>query len=411
MKLFRLPFSDGVLELKKSGEVVAATYTPLKELPVFSLAEGKVVKRDPFLDGFFVQIPNFGEFFIPQSHAFNVNVGSKVLVQVVRERLEDKPPLVSTKIFLPFCGCYAVLNNKSWVKLLDNRKPLEVFKEFTERWNVSLTVYNGERCLNNLPKLEGIVKKIHEKALSLPFLWKGFYTFLLEDCGGEVRVPDRELCKDLKPFEELVGFNVPCGEVTLEKFLKEANFSKFSNYLFSQRKNFDGGYLLTGEVGGITVIDVNGYGSKSDINQNALKEIVRFVKTNRVGGVIVIDFAGLKMDPNLKGELKRLLAPLRCSVRGFTNSGLFEIVCPKLGPTVKERMGEYSPVCDNLVKSDEVLLYEILEQIPQVYTEKVLIKLNPLRKGLEEKLSQLLRKKFEIFLNWEIPINKFLVEF
>jgi len=411
MGIYRIPFPFGVWEIERTSYGVKTLFTPLEEPPVFSLLEGKVIKRDPTLEGFFVDVPSFGEFFLPNKQPQKVKVGEKILLQVSRESLEGKPPTVSTKIIIPFCGCEIVLNNKSRVFFLTEKKHFEELKNWVSRWKVSLNVYNPSLCLKNLPFAEKFIRLLVRKNLKLPFLWKGIYTLLLNSCGGNIFAPSEDLCSELEPLKELFPLNINCAVKGLKKILKEVKISEIASRVFSEKFSFNGGFLLIGTTGGITAIDINGYTSKSELNKNALKAVAEYLNIAQIGGSIIVDLAGLKRNSNLKEDLRKLLTPLGCKVLGYTNGGLLEIICPKRTPPVKERLGLYNPVCGNVVKNNLLLVYEILEKLPDIYTEEIILKINPLRREIEEELRKFTLTNLKIRFDWNIPLNNFSLEF
>jgi len=410
VEFFRLPFSHGVWEIAKSTpEVEETLFTPFNEPPLYSFVRGKVIKRDPLLDGFFVETPS-GELFLPSQHSKGLKVGSKALFQVVRESIENKPPLVSSKFFLPFCGCDLIFDSKGRVVFFEKKNLFEELKNFAQKWNLSLRVYNPKMCFENLPRLETFLNLLKENQFE-NLRWEGIFILLLKSCGGKVKTFKSELCQFKDRFEEIFNIPIECSILPLRQLLKELDIDSIARFLFSEKIPFEGGYLIVGEVGGITVMDVNGYSSKKEINRNALKTIRRYLQINRTGGTVVVDFAGLKKRENLKEFAKQLLTPLGCSVKGFTNGGLFEIVCPKKVPSVNFRLSEENKICQRRVKSSQLVAYQIGGLLSTKRGGKVKVVLNPLRKELEEYLKDLYWVNLEFSFDWGVPIDGYLLEF
>lgn len=105
-----------------------------------------------------------------------------------------------------------------------------------------------------------------------------------------------------------------------------------------------GGSIVIQETSIGTMIDVNtGIGNMAAVNHEAAKEIARQIRLRNLGGIILIDFAGL----NDKAEQKRLAATLNqafdldpCTVElhGVTKLGLFEISRHRRTPSLMERV-------------------------------------------------------------------------
>ncbi len=411
MGIYRIPFSFGIWEVEKTPFGVETLFTPLEEPPVYSLLVGKVIRREPTLEGFFVEVPPFGDFFLPFKHSKNLKVGDTALFQIARESFEGKPSLVSANIFIPFCGCSIVLNDKSKVYFLEEKRFFKEFKNWTSRWKVSLNVYNPPLCLKHLPLAEHFLSLLRKGKLKLPLLWKGVYTLLLKSCGGKVIVPSKDLCNGLKTLKELFPLDIQCEEKGLKRFLREVEISKLATAVFEKKVPFNGGFLLISTAGGITTIDINGYWNKSELNRNAVNAVVNYLKLNQIGGTVIIDPAGLKKDNNLKQELKKHLAPLGCKILGYTNGGLLELICPRRSPSIKERLGSYNSVCGTILKRDQLMVYEILEKLPDIYTEEIILKINPLRREIEEELRKFTLTNLKIRFDWNIPLNNFSLEF
>jgi len=106
-----------------------------------------------------------------------------------------------------------------------------------------------------------------------------------------------------------------------------------------------GGSLIIQETALGTMIDVNSSGSSSltTVNNHAAAEIARQIRLRNIGGVILIDFAGL----NDKEEQKRLSAqllkafnfdPCTVELHGVTKLGLFEVSRHRRTPPLMERV-------------------------------------------------------------------------
>ncbi len=405
MAFFRFPFPNGILEVFHSHERTVLDFTPSEGPSLYSILEGKVLKKDDLLKGFFVEIEPFGEAFLPFSSAEGIKVGDRTLFQISREGLEGKPPRVSTKFFIPFCGCDIVFDGRGRVSFFGKPSRFKELKETAKRLRISLKVLDGEKCLQNLPKVERFLKLLKEGRIKL--LWEGIYTLLLRSCGGEVLVPERELCEKLNILGELFGIETLCRVESLRKLLLRFSFSRLAGLLFKDRIDFDGGFFLLGGAGNITVVDVNGYGSAEFINRKAVELLERLKLVGRLEGRILVDFVGLFKDKNLKEFVKERFSPLGCSLLGYTNGGLLEVVCPVLRESIFDRLSVFSEVCRKRVKSDRFLLYEVLERLYTFKGESAILKLHPSREGLKGEVEKLYEGKVKVFPDPTVAIDNF----
>ena len=109
-----------------------------------------------------------------------------------------------------------------------------------------------------------------------------------------------------------------------------------------------GGRLTIEATTALTAVDVDAAGagpelSPAMINRAAASELAAALRLRAVGGIVAVDF--LRMADGaarkaLTDQLRTLLAddPAEAEVVGFTRAGLFEIIRPRLGPSLAERM-------------------------------------------------------------------------
>lgn len=129
-----------------------------------------------------------------------------------------------------------------------------------------------------------------------------------------------------------------------------------------------GGSLIISEMPALTAIDVNtGGGSgrhRSEINRDAADEIGRQIRLRNLSGLLIIDFVSMKRDEDrdaVLARLRRALAddPLRPHVIGFTRLGLVEMTRRRRGPSLGEVLGEAEPP----VRSAHTIALEALRQV------------------------------------------------
>jgi ribonuclease G len=106
---------------------------------------------------------------------------------------------------------------------------------------------------------------------------------------------------------------------------------------------FAGGQLSLERTRAALVIDVDGTGVPLDLNRQAAAEIARLLRLFQVGGMVLVDFAGLanrsqrlELDAALATALKADPRATECTaINGF---GLVQIVRPRTGPSVIDQL-------------------------------------------------------------------------
>ncbi|RTZ59864.1 MAG: hypothetical protein DSZ31_03145 [Gammaproteobacteria bacterium] len=406
------PFGEGVLSflLNHSLEVTEAGYTPLDKPSLFSLYPAKVTKKDETLGGFFVELENGEEAFLPFSYSLRAKVGEKLTVQVVRESLEGKPPRVSEKYLLPLRGCEVSFNQRGRVFFLSQteeegrEKLLKVAKEK----GYLLKVKDAKECLRDL--------KLFETYLSLaksekPFRWFHFYTqTLLAGEGVKLFTESVEVLKNYREFLKIFGLNsAEATLLTLEKLVKKFPPSLWKGF-FSQKVTFEGGYLLIYENEGLVFIDVNGNLNHYTLNLKALELITKLLPLRKWGGLIAVDFVDIPnraLKEKLKEEIKKRLNLLGCKGLGFTNGGLYEILCPKRVSPILQILEVYSPFCGCKVKSNGLLFLEIVWKISEFTSQSIWVILHPYRKGIETLFSKLSKGWVKVKFDPAVGVNEF----
>ena len=359
--LYSLPFGEqGFIEFFLNPSPENFGYTPLKEPSLYSFYKGRVLKEDTKLGGFFVDIGDTVAFLPYGQTAEKLKAGDKRLFQIIRERVENKPPRLTQKFRLNLCGCKFILNGK--------------------------TKFKGENCEKYLKKVEEFISLLNSKSeKGLVFKWFFSLTKILDRCG-EVKLRAESLSKDILKGAEFFGFKPKVELKTLPKLLKRVEFSKNVNFLLSKRVEFEGGYLLIRPFEGFTFVDVNGYLKPFSLNLRAAKTLPSLLGLKNIGGTLLVDFANMENPKErkiFKEHLREILKRTDCKGFGFTNLGLYEIVCPKRVPTVWERLNVYSDYCGCEIKRDELLALEILERLASFREEKPTFKLHPIRRGVE----------------------------
>lgn len=396
--------------LSRGGDTEGIGYTPLREASLYSFCHAKVLKKDETLGGFFVDTP-WGEAFAPFSEVSpSRKVGDTFAAQVIRESVENKPPRVGEFFTLPLAGCEITINRRGVLFAnpcgeKDKDKLLRVAKEKTLR----LKVFDCKKCLRSLEILEDLLKAIFE---NLPFKWFHFFTQLLEG-GGKLLTEDWSITNRLEFFKKIFRVEFFFKTAPVGELVKISPPSEIERLTLSERVGFDGGYLLVGENRGLIFVDVNGNPNASVLNRRAAEALFRLIKLRRWGGLIAVDFVSFKNPAErkpFKNWLKGGLLKTPCKGLGFTNGGLYEILCPRRTPSLSEVLTQYSPYCGR-IKRDEFLLLEVLEKMANPRGETPKVRLHPIRKGLEKRIGERLGYKPIVEFDCDIPPDRFEVLF
>ena len=388
MPIYEIPFGEsGILSLLSAqGEISDIAYTPLKEPSLYSFYPSKVLKEDPTIGGYFVEISPFQEAFLPYEQTTEkLKVGDRKILQIVREKVENKPPKVSQKFRFPLCGC-----------LFLKDKTLKAF---------------GTNC----GPLEGAAKEFFQKieafASNAPLKWSASLTQFLNGCAKEAIFTEKPR-KELENIASLLGFTPKINPTSLERLLKLSNFGKNVGKVLNPLVTFEGGNILVQPLKGYTFIDVNGHLNAYLLNKRAAGVVKREIRLRKLGGLIGVDFARVvnrREKQLLKEFLKKTFAPLGCKALGFTNGGVYELLCPKTVPPLQERLTEYNPYCGCGWKRNSLLELEILEKLLPFKGEEKTLKLHPLREELGKRIREKYIGKLKVVLDCSLSPNSFLL--
>jgi len=373
VKIYSVPFGEsGFLEFFFNPYLEELGYTPSDEPSLYSFYKGKVLREDKTLGGFFVDIDE-GEAFLPYHQITGkVKVEDSSLFQIIREKVEDKPPRLTQKFRINLCGCFFI---------------------YREGWN-----FSAENCKKFLKFLVIFLNFLEaSKKLGLIVKWSFSLTKLLESCGNLTLIAE-SFPKGMLSILEIFNLKPVIQTKSLAKILKEIKFKDSVNKVISERVDFEDGFMLIKTFEGFTLIDVNGYRNPYLLNLKAAETIYFLIRLRKIGGTIVVDFANIRNPKErvlFENRLRSLLKKVNCKGLGFTKGELYEIVCPKNTPSIEERLFVYSDYCGCRIKRDELLALEILERLAQFGVDKPEFKLHPLRKKVEK-----LVKKYESWIEF-----------
>ncbi|MDD6505680.1 MAG: ribonuclease E/G [Lachnospiraceae bacterium] len=313
-----------------------------------------------------------------QSQKEELCVGDELLVQVVRDAVKSKEPVVTTKL---------TLQGKCSVLTTENHA-LSVSRKITGEKRTALSAWLSDRIASQWPEngrgfgmilrtaagelpmdeiqedvisLVYTLEKIKEKSLHLsafsmvyqdppPYISR-IKSLRLEDCdkiltdSEEIfhqltsQLPtNREKCELYR--DDVISLNrLYKVDTTLEELLKQRVWLK------------SGSNIIVEQLETLTFIDVNSAKNQSarqdtilQVNMEAAREVARQLRLRNISGMIIVDFINMKSKEEelaliecLKGELKKDTVP--CHFVDITKLGLVEITRKKVYRSLKELIG------------------------------------------------------------------------
>ncbi len=325
-----------------------------------------------------------------------MQVGQKLLVQIVKEPIGSKGPRVSTNISL--AGRFLVLMPMGDYIAVSKR-----IKSYKERRNLRQLVQNivpdGFGVIVRTVA-EGVDEALIEADLrDLLAKWNNLVAQLetakppslvhrdLEMTESLIRDLfakdyDRILVDDKKMFQTLktyVGKIAPNMLPNIELYQKSEHIFDHMKIhsdvesIFSPRvKMPSGGYLIFEQTEAMYVVDVNSgrYAAKKVQEDNSLKtnleaarEIAKQLRLRDIGGIIVVDFIDLKEDSNRKkvyDELRKEFKKDRAKTNllPMSDFGLIQITRQRVRPSVVNSVSRVCPMCGgggNIVSHNTIL--------------------------------------------------------
>lgn len=370
------------IAIKSNKELIESIVEENNNEPVIGeIYKGRIKNILPAINSIFIDLGLEKEGYMYYSDdlkAKGLKKGEEILVEVIKEPLNDKGAKLSPKVSIP--GKYVVLNcygkgiefskrieNEDKKKeILNNIKPLEnaCITVRTEGANVNLEILKKE--INKLcEEFENIdkkmkhslgVKKLYGEDLSLSKLLLNFN----EEEKIKIYVHDEA------DFEKINHFIKGQENFKVEKY--EGYRSLFDFYglekeLLKLRHNKVnlpcGGYIVIDRTEAMHVIDVNsGKNIKErsfnktilETNLEAAKEIGKQIRLRNLSGIIVIDFIDMRDKSQKETVMEALKDSLKldkgnAKIFPFTQLDLVQIARKRQGKSVYEYMEEKCTLC------------------------------------------------------------------
>jgi len=377
--------------------------------------------------------------------------GENIMVQIIKEPVENKGVRVSTAISIP--GRFCVLlpfDDKIGIS-----KKIHDFKERRRLRKIARSI---------LPDNCGLIirtaaKDQEEESLAgdLTFLvqsWKDVQiklkkekppAILYQDLNTTISVirdlftPDvskvfidsKKMYREIRKYVEIIQ---PSLSDKIEFYSgSESIFEAFKieeqiKTLLGRKVSLpSGGYIIIEHTEAMVVVDVNSgrYAAKKEQELNSLKtdleaarEIARQLRLRDIGGLIVCDFIDIEDEKNRKkiyDELKKEFRKDRAkvSVLPMTDYGLIQITRQRVRQNILQSMNETCPYClgTGLLTTKSNLLHEIEEWIRRYKREakesKIILQAHPtfVSKLKEGTISQILKFQFKYFIRIKLQAD------
>lgn len=346
--------------------------------------KGRVKNIIPATNSIFVDIGLSKEAYLYYSNELKENgikKGDEIIVEVIKEPLNDKGPKVTTKFSIP--SKYIVLESfgegiefskrfKDEVKEELIRAELEEIPKVklimrTESANVSIEELKVERKLL-LKEYEEIMRRMNfSTKLGKPYGDNLALNKVLRDKVGTE--PIKIVLDDVDDFEFAKGYLKEQENIIVKIFNDTRGL--FDTYgiekeLLKLRHNkvtlHCGGSIVIDKTEAMYVVDVNtGKNIKErnfektilETNLEAAKEIGRQILLRNMSGIIVIDFIDLRDKSHKSLVLKELKEALKedggnVKIFPFTELNLVQIARKRRGKSVYEYMEEKCPLCNGM---------------------------------------------------------------
>lgn len=369
-------------EKKESSSILGNIYIG-KVKNIVSNINAAFIEIAPGQECYYSLEENQSPIFLNPKQTNKMVIGDEVVVQVAKENLKTKAPVVTSNLNIP--GKYLVLTSEN-KKIGVSSKLSESEKKQVKNWISPLITdkfgvvirtnalhATQEQLQQELEKLSACYQKIMHDAASrtcYSILYQssaGFYNHIRNANSNsleEVVTDQADVYENLKEYlseeqpedlDKLLFYEdvlLPLSKLyRLETALQEALNEKV--WLKS------GAYLVIQPTEAFTVIDVNTgkfTGNKKSqetffkINLEAAKEIARQLRLRNISGIVVIDFIDLpdkEKQNELLASLSELLKrdPIQTTLVGISKLNLVELTRKKVRKSLREQVGIVCPSC------------------------------------------------------------------
>lgn len=446
------------IAIKSNNELIESIVEENKNGPIIGeIYKGRIKNILPSINSIFVDLGLDKEgymYYSDELKAKSIKKGDEILVEVIKEPLNDKGAKLTSKVSIP--GKYIVLNcyeegiefskrieNKEKInEILNNMEPLKNvgITVRTEGANVSIEILKNEiaklydefQNIDKKMKHSLGVKKLYGEDLTLSKL-------LMNSFEEEVT---KIYVNNNIDFEKILNFIKGQENLKVEKYEGYRNLFDFyglEKELLKLRHNkvnlLCGGYIVIDKTEAMYVIDVNsGKNIKErsfnktilETNLEAAKEIGKQIRLRNLSGIIVIDF----IDMREKSQKEIVMDALKESLKSdkgnvkvfpFTQLDLVQIARKRQGKSIYEYMEEECNLCkgrgivlklsyiENLIKNELVRMQEENSiscfhiEIDSVYKDRI-------KENIFEFIKEIDGLDKEIYLNYVDNIEGYKIE-
>lgn len=352
---------------------------------------GKVKNIVKNIDAAFVEIKKGVLCFLPLSEAegaifttpkdnAKIVVGDELLVQVLKDGVKTKAPVVSTN--LNFTGRYFVFTTKRKDELgisnklgEEDRKRLQEYaqKKADESFGMIIRTNAKNASEEELNNEYAYLKEVHDRVVNYG-IHKTAFSLLMQDEAPYIKQLrnmrqdelDEIITDDKEIYEQAHEFlkaHQP-GDLDKLRFYSDESYSLWKLYgletilddaIRTRVWLKSGGYLIIEPTEALTVVDVNTGkydGNKNaeatfvKINQEAAAETAKQLRLRNISGIIIIDFIDMKTEADkldvlstLNSELKK--DPVKATLVDMTKLNLAEVTRKKVKKSLREQLGSY----------------------------------------------------------------------
>lgn len=373
--------------LLEEGRLAEAAFEDVLESPLLgNVYIGKVKGIIEKIEAVFVEIAPKQTAYLPlkeaeyalfsrQCRPGRLTEGDEIVVQVAREAVKTKGPVVSTG--LDFKGSALVLTTRN--RILGVSKKLGDFERqrlkslFAEKMSgdfgliirTNAANYADEHLFAEFQAIYDRFRSVtdyymHRTCYSCLYRESPSYVSMVRDC---LALPLEKIVTDEREvYEELEGAFLKNGTLANEQLVFYEDPALSLSALYGLRSKLDealkervrlksGAYLVIQPTEALTVIDVNSgkciKGNRSDfylkINLEAAREVARQLRLRNISGICIVDFINMdtkEAEAELAAELRKCLArdAVPAAFEGFTKLGLAEITRKKVKKPLREQV-------------------------------------------------------------------------
>ncbi|BDT61608.1 MAG: ribonuclease G [Flavobacteriales endosymbiont of Rhyzopertha dominica] len=330
-----------ILENNRLVEFYKNNKNNIKKILVGDIFIGKVCLYSKGMNAYFIDIGyikygflEYKEYYYNNKLIFKkkkkLEIGEKILVQILKEPINNKGPKLTSKIsliskyliLLPYYKKKILISKKIKNKKEINRLKKILINNINNNLIIIRTLCKNvknniiENDIENLKKKWSIIINNIENKIKKIYSEKKFiYTFLRDNINNKY---EKIICNNKKIYKKVLEYLYNFKLYIKIKYYNNNNIDIFDKYsvniqiktLLGKKVSLrDGSYLIIEKTEALYVIDINSNmlnninykNSAFKVNIIAIKEIVRQIRLRNMGGIIIIDCIDMK---NKKYKIK-----------------------------------------------------------------------------------------------------------